>query len=123
MKFVFRAAFWLGVVLLLLPSPASRTAAPDRLPSASQGLAAKAASADTRQRCPRRLEACADGLQAIADFCLNVYQFLAERGEQRGNRSSRDAVKPSQDTLTPTDLAARWRGSASRKEAVAKRSI
>src|SRR5258708_5225473 len=39
---LFRMAFWLGVVIYNLPSPASQPAAPESQLNGSQGLAAKA---------------------------------------------------------------------------------
>ena len=91
---LFRMAFWLGVVIYNLPSPASQSAAPESVEV--RGLAAKAAG----QFCPQPLVACAKTVEA-----------LPKRGEPGGHNSSRDAVKPSQDTLAPADRAVPWRGS------------
>jgi hypothetical protein len=44
-------------------------------------------------------------------------------GEQRGDRSSREAFMHSQDTLIRSDLTTPWRGSAVRKDLEAKRPI
>jgi hypothetical protein len=84
---LFRTAFWLGVVIYNLPSPASMPAAFESKLNGSQGLAAKA----TSQFCPRPLEFCA----------------------KTGGRSSlRDTEMLSQDTLAPADRAVPWRGVA-----------
>jgi hypothetical protein len=84
---LFRTAFWLGVVIYNLPSPASMPAAFESKLNGSQGLAAKA----TSQFCPRSLEFCA----------------------KTGGRSSlRDTEILSQDTLVPADRAVPWRGVA-----------
>ena len=85
---LFRMAFWLGVVICNLPSPASRPAAPESQLNRSQGLAAQAAS----QFCPQPLETCA-----------RIDAVLSKRGELRGPNFSRDAAKPCQDTLAPAD--------------------
>jgi hypothetical protein len=91
---LFRMAFWLGVVICNLPSPASRPAAPESQLNRTQGLAAKAAS----QFCPQPLETCA-----------KIDAALPKRGEPRLD-FSRDAAKPCQDTLAPADRAVPWRG-------------
>jgi hypothetical protein len=100
-------AFWLGLVIYYLPSPASQPAAPEAPLKGS--LAAKSPSADTRQVC-----------RHIA--YVESHPRLAKHGESRGDKSPRDAMEPCQDTLTPADLAAPWRGLAPRKASVAKRS-
>jgi hypothetical protein len=94
---LFRMAFWLGVVICNLPSPASRPAAPESQLNRSQGLAAQAAS----QFCPQPLETCA-----------RIDAVLSKRGELRGPNFSRDAAKPCQDTLAPADREVPWRGRA-----------
>ena len=104
---LFRMAFWLGVVIYNLPSPASKSTGPES-PNGSQGLAAKAAS----QFCPLPLEPCA-----------KTVETLTKRGEPGGQNASRQAVKSSQDTLAPADRTVPWRGSAQRKGPVAKRSV
>ena len=57
---LFRMAFWLGVVIYNLPSPASQPAAPESQLNGSQGLAIKAPG----QSCPQRLVACIGRLSA-----------------------------------------------------------
>ncbi len=91
---LFRMAFWLGIVIYNLPSPASKSTGPESH-NGSQGLAAKAAS----QFCPQPLEPCAKTVEA-----------LTQRGEPGGQYSSGDGVKPSQDTLAPEDRTVPWRG-------------
>lgn len=105
MKLV-RLAFWLGVVIYNLPSPASQSAAPES--RESQGLAAKAPG----QSCPQRLVACA-----------KTVETLPQRGEPSGHISSRDAVKPSQDTLAPADRAVPWRGPKLQSRARARHGV
>ena len=96
---LFRMAFWLGVVIYNLPSPGSQPATPESQINGSQGFATKAAS----QLCPQSREPCAKIAEGRHD-------------------SSRDARKPSQDTLAPADRAVPLRGPALRKGLVAKRS-
>jgi hypothetical protein len=94
---LFRMAFWLGVVIYNLPSSASMSTGPESQ-YGRQGLAAKAASS---QFCLPPL-----------DPCARTVEGLTKRDEPGGQNSSRDAVKPSQDTLTPADRAVPWRGLA-----------
>ncbi len=61
---LFRMAFWLGVVICNLPSPASQAAAPEPQLNGDQRLAAKTAS----QFYPQPLKPCAKIVEAL----LNV---------------------------------------------------
>jgi hypothetical protein len=105
---LLRTAFWLGVVIYNLPSPTSQSAAPASHLHGGQGLATKAAS----QFCPQPLA-----------LCTKTAEALPKRGEPGERDSSRDAIKFSQDTLTPADLVVPWRGLTLRTRPVAKRSI
>jgi hypothetical protein len=129
MFFLIRMAFWLSVVLVLLPSGgAKQTAA---APSAEIGAveavsAASATVGDMRQFCTRQPEACALGSQAAVAFgqraqagAKMVYELINERATPRetgsiATKGAKPAVtlaaKPSQNTLTPADLAPAWRG-------------
>jgi hypothetical protein len=137
MRFLLRAAFWLSVVVLLLPSaPMQRTAQAPQVGTSEAVSAASAAVSDMRQFCSRQPEACAVGSQALAQFghkaeagAKLLYEFLNERfGSERtgtvaanGPDKAASGTRPSQNTLTPADLAPAWRGPALRKEAEAKR--
>lgn len=128
MFFLIRMAFWLSVVLVLLPSGgAKQTAA---APSAEIGAveavsAASATVGDMRQFCTRQPEACALGSQAAVAFgqraqagAKMVYELINERTTPRetgsiATKGAKPAVtlaRPSQNTLTPADLAPAWRG-------------
>ena len=64
MKFLVRTAFWLTIVVLLLPRLGSA-------PQVSAGEAVSAAGAavsDMRQFCARQPEACVVGSQALTSF-------------------------------------------------------
>ena len=127
MFFLLRMAFWLSVVLVLLPSGGSQRTA--SAPSAELGpieavSAASATVSDMRQFCTRQPEACAVGSQAAVAFgqraqagARMVYDFISERAAPRetgsvATKSTRPAAPAakSQDTLTATDLAPAWRG-------------
>ncbi len=131
MMFLLRTAFWLSVVLALLPAFAPRQSgtAPADLVAAEAVTAASATVADMSKFCDRRPDACAAGAQFVAAFGQRaragakiVYDFVGDRlGRPNGTGGEPDA-KPSQNTLTSTDLAPGWRGPPARREAATKRS-
>jgi hypothetical protein len=117
MRFLLRMAFWLGVVLVLLPSASTEPTPKVQVGTAEAVSAARAAVGDLRSFCDRQPEACSIGSQAAVTIghraqagAKMLYEFL---NEQLGPQTT-DAVgstgKPSQQTLTPTDLEPAWRG-------------
>lgn len=142
MRFLLRAAFWFGLVMLLLPAVRSsgsgeRDAAPvGALDAAS---AASATFSDMRQFCTRQPEACAVGAQvataagqrAQAGAKL-LYELLSDQlatAESAGaataagtdRRESAAPANASRGTLTGRDLAPDWRGPTRNKDAPQKR--
>jgi len=129
MFFLIRMAFWLSVVLVLLPSGGAKqtAAAPGaEIGAAGAVSAASATVSDMRHFCTRQPEACALGSQAAVAFgqraqagAKMVYELINERTAPRETGSIAGkgikptvalAGKPSQNTLTPADLAPAWRG-------------
>ncbi|HUI94609.1 MAG TPA: DUF5330 domain-containing protein [Xanthobacteraceae bacterium] len=130
MFFLLRMTFWIGLVLVLLPSGGKQQDA--AMPSAGTGAieavsAASATVADMRQFCTRQADACAAGSQAAVAFgqraqagARMVYDFISERTGPRETGSiaakptkpapTKPAAAKSQDTLTAVDLATTWRG-------------
>jgi hypothetical protein len=142
MMFLLRMAFWLGVVLVLLPSGGAKEtpAASGQSSAISTSEAVSAASAtvsDMRHFCARQPDACAIGAQAAVVLgqraqagAKMVLEFLNEHyGSQTAGSTAPPAKstaalasKPSQHTLTPADLAPAWRGpQPSRKETIVRR--
>jgi uncharacterized protein DUF5330 len=136
MRFLLKAAFWLTVVILLLPAGETQRAASTTPVGASEAVsAANAAVSDMRQFCLRQPEACAIGSQAAVSFgqkaqagAKMLYDFLSERlgpsetgSVVKNAEKSAAAVKPSQHTLTPADVVPAWRGPEPRKEAQIRR--
>lgn len=137
--FLVKAAFWLSVVIVLLPAGDKQAAAPGaQFGAADAASAASATVADMRQFCSRQRDACAVGSQAAAAFgqkaqagAKMLYEFLSDRlgANETGSAASRSpdrpaagsAIYPSQHTLTPADLAPTWRGPQPHKEIQAKR--
>jgi hypothetical protein len=138
MMFLLRVAFWLTIVLILLPSggskdPSSASRQGSAISATEAVSAASATVSDMSHFCSRQPDACAVGAQAATVLgqraqagAKMLYDFLTERyGPQAtgsiasGSPSSRSAGmgKPSQNTLTPSDIAPVWRGPPLRKEA------
>jgi hypothetical protein len=135
MFFLLRMAFWLGLVLVLLPSGASQQSEGSQVAASDAISAASATVGDLRQFCARQPDACTVGSHVASQLgsraqagAKMLYEFVTEslKGKDAGSDNAvRDgkagadraiAEKDSQDTLTPADLAAPWRGPARRKD-------
>jgi hypothetical protein len=113
--FILRAAFWLSVVVLLLPGdPNSGTSAP-RVSAFEALIAARGAVADVSSFCERNPEVCATGSTALQVFADKVrYGTELISGFFEGS-DEKAADKPaSRSTLKRDDLAPAWRGHANR---------
>ena len=139
MRFLLRAAFWFGLVLLLLP--AGRSSDSDTRQTAPVGALAAASAAtatfsDMRQFCARQPDACAVGAQvAVAagqraqTGAKMLFEFLNDKlvstdwemSPTAAQREGASTGKGSGDTLTHGDLAPDWRGPGKAKEAPQKR--
>ena len=128
MRFLLKLAFWLTIVVLLMPGDRSQQSAPTPgVGTADAVSATNAVVSDMRQFCVRQPDACAVGSQALVQFgqkaqigAKMLYDFL---GDKLGHEPARDATgtlagahKPSQNTLTPTDVTLPWRGPQPRKD-------
>jgi hypothetical protein len=124
MFFLLRMAFWLGLVLVLLPR--EKTPESDKLPQvgASEAVsAATAAVSDMGQFCKRQPAACEVGGQAATvigqraqDGARKLYQIITDKKSSDhtgsiGGIENADlaAIGAPRDTLTPDDLQAEWR--------------
>jgi hypothetical protein len=134
MFFLLRMAFWMSVVLVLLPSgsPQRTATAPSSELGAMETLSAASATVSDMSRfCSRQPDACAVGSQAAAALgqraqagAKMVYEFINERAAphetgsvatrptrqvaSQGGSHAAPAAK-SQDTLTAADLVPAWR--------------
>jgi hypothetical protein len=126
MFFLLRMAFWLGLVLVLLPR--EKTPESEKLPQlgASEAVsAATAAVSDMSQFCKRQPAACEVGGQAATvighraqEGARKLYQIITDkkspdRTGSIGNVENADASAPGlapRDTLMPDDLQVDWRG-------------
>jgi hypothetical protein len=135
MMFLLRAAFWLSVVVVLLPSGTPPAKPGPQVGAGDAVSAASAAVSDMRQFCGRQPEACTVGSQAAVVFgqkaqagAKMLYEFLTEKigpvetgSITPAGGKKADATVKSQNTLVPTDLGPAWRGPEPRVEARAKR--
>jgi hypothetical protein len=122
MFFLLRMAFWLGLVLVLLPT--EKTPESEKLPQIGAGEAVSAASAavsDMSKFCSRQPAACEIGGQAATVIghraqagARKVYQMITEKKPDHTGSIGRadDALSKfaPADTLTLQDLKADWRG-------------
>jgi Family of unknown function (DUF5330) len=124
MFFLLRMAFWLGLVLVLMPR--EKTPESGKLPQigASEAVsAATAAVSDMGQFCKRQPAACEVGGQAATvlgqraqDGAKKLYQIITDKKspDHTGSIGGIDdagmaAVAAPRDTLTPDDLQVEWR--------------
>lgn len=126
MFFLLRVAFWLSIVVMLLPGGAEQSKTAPQFSATDAMSAAGAAMSDLRQFCDRQKEACTVGSQAALAFGQKaqhgaklLYEFLSEQFAPSETGSVPNAPAQattatsgvgSQNTLTPTDLAPAWRG-------------
>lgn len=135
MFFLLRMAFWLGIVLILLPTGSSQRQQAGNEVGASQAISAASATVqDMRGFCARQPDACSVGSQVAVSLGYRaqagakmLYDFLSETlasheaaaPARTGSIASRDKAAPvnaSQNTLTPADLAPVWRGPPPRRD-------
>lgn len=119
MRFLLRMAFWLGVVLVLLPSAGTQSTPKSQLGTAETLSAARAAVSDLRNFCERQPDACTVGSQAAVVIghraqagAKMLYEFLNDQLGPQGTDAvgSTGKAAASQHTLTPADLEPAWRG-------------
>jgi Family of unknown function (DUF5330) len=124
MFFLLRMAFWLGLVLVLLPR--DKTPESEKLPQvgASEAVsAATAAVSDMSQFCKRQPAVCEVGGQAATVIgqraqggARKLYQIITDKRppDHTGSIGGIENADPSlaeiapRDTLTPDDLVAEW---------------
>src|SRR5215470_5960587 len=123
MFFLLRLAFWLGLVLILLPR--EKTPESEKLPQIDAAQAVQAATAavsDVSQFCKRQPAACEVGGQAATvigaraqEGARKLYQIITDKrppdhtGSIDGSEDDNPEMAP-RDTLTDDDLAVQWRG-------------
>jgi len=121
MRFFIKAAFWLTIVVLLLPSEPSKQGQTAQVSPLEALGAAQAAVEDASGFCERNPDACTIGSQAFQTFgekaqygAKLLYEFLSARftGEAApvATGSINTPHKPGRHTLTQSDLEPAWSG-------------
>ncbi len=129
MFFLLRVAFWLSIVLVLLPSGTASKAPQNQsqLGAVETLTAAGAAVSDMTQFCERQPDACDVGAQAAVAFgqraqagARMVFDFINEKvakndtGSVKPTPVSTAGAKNSQHTLRTSDMQPAWRAPAPR---------
>jgi Family of unknown function (DUF5330) len=127
MRFLLRVAFWLTIILALLPSGGSKPPPKLNVSAIDAISAATATVTDVRSFCERQSDACTVGSRAAVAIghraqagAKIVYEYLNEHLGSYGagmplNDASAKALplpvpRPSQHTLSPPDLGSSpWR--------------
>lgn len=113
--FLLRSAFWLTIVIMLIPADPQSGEAP-RVTLVNALVAAEATVADLSGFCGRNPDVCVTGSAAI-----DVFAEKAENGVEMiyhyidGTTPADD--EPAHGTLTDDDLAQPWQGEADDGEA------
>jgi hypothetical protein len=128
MFFLIRTAFWLSIVVMLLPTPDSMKS--EGGVGATQAIgAASATMSDMKQFCVRQPDACEVGAQALTQFGHKaqasakwLYEFLSEKLGNDKTTAARTKAAPadvdtSQNTLTASDTSPAWRSPQQQAEA------
>lgn len=134
MFFLLRMAFWLGLVLVLLPTGAHQSTPASDIAASDALSAAGATVHDVRGFCSREPNACTVGTQIATAIGYRaqagakmLYDLLIEAlASREAGSHGTDAAKSnpgrpameraSQNTLTPADLSPAWRGPPARKD-------
>ena len=141
MFFLLRIAFWLTIVLALLPTGSAQNNAQAKVGATDAVAAAGAAVSDMSNFCDRQREACEVGAQTAVAIGTRaqagarmVFDFINDRASRGGNElgahtESHAATKVaavrnipilrgSQSTLQPADTEPAWQGPPVRGESV-----
>jgi hypothetical protein len=126
MFFLIRTAFWLSIVVALLPTPESMKS--DTGVGAAQAVtAASATFSDMSQFCTRQPGACEVGSQALVQFGHKAQasakwlyeKFASSKAPSTDTGSSSvnvvGEIDHSQNTLTAADATPAWRGPQQRQ--------
>jgi uncharacterized protein DUF5330 len=124
MFFLLRTAFWLSIVIALLPAPESMK--PESGVGAAQAVSAASATfSDVSQFCARQPDACQIGSQALSHFGHKaqasakwLYDTLTSKSaatQTPAEPAKAVADSDSQNTLTQADTMPAWRGTGQRQ--------
>jgi hypothetical protein len=140
MFFLLRAAFWIGLILVLVPSGSNDPSPPNQFGAGEAISAAATAIADASRFCSRQPDACAVGSQAASAVgqraqagAKRLYGIVTEQQRGEAVAAPGSAVAPaapkaesaplisSQNSLTAADRSIPYRSPQPRPEVVARR--
>ncbi len=122
MRFLLKVAFWLTIVVLLLPAEQSDEGQQQQVSALDALSAAQSAVQDAGGFCDRNPHACDVGAQAFQTFgekaqygAKLLYEFLSARfagdDAQTATGSISAPQRPGEHTLTPADMEPAWSAS------------
>lgn len=122
MRFLLKVAFWLTIVVLLLPAEQTNEVQQPQVSAIEALSAAQAAVEDAGGFCARNPQACEVGAQAFQTFgekaqygAKLLYEFLTARFagdvEQTATGSIDAPHKPGEHTLNRSDMEPAWSAS------------
>lgn len=119
--FLLRAAFWLSVVVILLPGDPETGEDAPRVSAMEAVWAAQGAVKDLSQFCVRNPDVCETGGTAFHVFADKVrygtkmlYGYFQDDGKAGGS----NAPIPARETLTPADIEPEWRAAPGSEKSV-----
>jgi hypothetical protein len=114
--FLLRAAFWLSVVVILLPADPETGEQAPRVTALETLSAAQAAVTDLSQFCVRNPDVCDTSGAAFHVFADKVrYGARMIYGYFRDD--DENEVEPARETLTPDDAEPEWRAAKGERSA------
>ena len=133
MFFLIRVTFWIGLVLVLVPTGKTQTDVQGpQIGVVDAWSIASATVSDLGQFCTRQEQACAIGGQVMSALghraqagAVAIYAYMTEQKAKGDDKTiaPAEAVTPSQSTLTAADRALDWRGPPLRREARAQIAV
>jgi len=107
--FLIRSAFWLSVVVMLLPAAPDTGNTPPRVTAFEALSAAGTTVSDLSRFCDRNPDACVTGGSAFHVFADKVrYGVHLLYGVFGNHASDGPSVQPSSSTLKPGDVVPPW---------------
>ena len=116
--FLLRAAFWLSVVVILLPGDPETGEDAPRVTAIEALWAAQGAVKDLSQFCVRNPDVCDTGGTAFHAFADKVrYGTKMLYGYFGDEKTDADGTIPASETLTPEDTKPEWQAADGEKSA------
>jgi hypothetical protein len=112
MFFLLRVAFWLSIVILLLPGDPSTGDKAPRVTAFEALSAAETTVSDFSRFCDRNPDVCVTGGNALEVFGEKVRYGAKMLYGYFGDRAGENDAVPAKGTLTPDDVQPAWHAPA-----------